>query len=527
MTFLNKKLWKTSIKYKLVIASTLFITFTVFLCWIVFKNFLILYYEHSRTELLGNTYEQINSIYNGDYYDSNEFNADGDELFGPNMKDDIALSLERLSTNKNISLYIFDIYYNNPNIFLNVSYPPAKSLTYNQREILSTRVQEYYTDESNSLKEKNLLKTSDEYNVYRVYDNRMGSQYIELFGSLDNDSTIYLRTNLESMQESVNIANKFLAFVGFFASLIGVIIMYFISKSFTKPILDLSDIAKRMSNLDFDAKYNVNTVDEIGTLGISINSLSEKLERTISELKSANNELQTDIQKKIEIDEMRKDFLSNVSHELKTPIALIQGYAEGLKENINEDEESRVFYCEVIIDEAAKMNQMVKKLLTLNQIEFGNNQLNIERFDILTVIESVIASTEILFKQNNVSLKFENTEPIYVWADEYMIEEVITNYISNALNHVANANIIKVNVVRKQGIVRISIFNTGKNIPEDDIDNIWVKFYKVDKARTREYGGSGIGLSIVKAIMTSMNQECGVINHEDGVEFWFELDANI
>lgn len=527
MTFLKNKLWKTSIKYKLVGVSTLFITFTVFLCWIVFKNFLIIYYEHSRTELLGSTYEQANAIYNGDYYDSGEYDTDIDGFLGPIMKDDIALTLERISTNKNISLYIFDIYYNTKNIFLNVSYPPEKSLTYNQRAILSARVQEYYANESNNQKEKSLLQSSQQYNIYRVFDNRMNSQYIELYGILDNDSTIYLRTNLESMQESVSIANKFLGFVGFFASLIGVILMYFISKSFTKPILDLSDIAKRMSNLDFDAKYNVNTVDEIGTLGTSINRLSEKLERTISELKSANNELETDIIKKTEIDEMRKEFLSNVSHELKTPIALIQGYAEGLKENINEDEESRDFYCEVIIDEADKMNQMVKKLLTLNQIEFGNNQMNIERFDIITVLESVITSTEILFKQKNVTLQFNHTDPIYVWADEYMIEEVIMNYISNALNHVADANIIKVNIVRKQGIVRISIFNTGRNIPEDEIDNIWVKFYKVDKARTREYGGSGIGLSIVKAIMTSMNQKCGVINREDGVEFWLELDANI
>ena len=355
----------------------------------------------------------------------------------------------------------------------------------------------------------------------------MDSQYIELFGSLNNGSTIYLRTNLESMQESVNIANNVLGVVGVFASVVGIIIMYFISRSFTKPILDLSDIAKRMSNLDFDIKYKVNTSDEIGTLGTSINTLSEKLEATISELKSANNELKTDIQKKIEIDEMRKEFLSNVSHELKTPIALIQGYAEGLQENVIDDEENRNFYCEVIMDEADKMNRMVKKLLTLNQIEFGNNQLNFERFNIILILESVINSTDILFKQKNVRLEFNKKEPVYVWADEYMIEEVITNYISNALNHVSGENIIKVDVIKKENTVRISIFNTGNNIPEDEINKIWGKFYKVDKARTREYGGSGIGLSIVKAIMDSMNQKCGVNNYEDGVEFWFEVDSKI
>jgi signal transduction histidine kinase len=242
------------------------------------------------------------------------------------------------------------------------------------------------------------------------------------------------------------------------------------------------------------------------------------------ELKRANNELQIDIQKKTEIDEMRKEFLSNVSHELKTPISLIQGYAEGLVENVNEDEESRNFYCEVIIDEANKMNQMVKKLLTLNELEFGSNQVNFERFDIVQLINSVLWSTEILFKQKQVTLHFDEKEPIYVWADEYLIEQVVTNYINNALNHVDGKKIIEIKLIPRDNVLRVAVFNTGNRIPDDELDKIWVKFYKVDKARTRKYGGSGIGLSIVKAIMNSHNKECGVVNHSKGVEFWFELD---
>ncbi|MDF2590463.1 MAG: hypothetical protein K0S41_4306, partial [Anaerocolumna sp.] len=367
--------------------------------------------------------------------------------------------------------------------------------------------------------------STDVYSIYKIFDSRLESNYVELFGILNGDNIILMRTNLESMHESVIIANKFLSYVGVIAVIIGTIIMFYISKRFTKPILQLAGIAKKMSDLDFDVKYNVNTKDEIGELGGSINILSEKLESTISELKVANNELLSDIQDKIQIDEMRKDFLSNVTHELKTPIALIQGYAEGLKDNINDDEESREFYCEVIVDEARKMNNMVKKLLSLNQIEFGKNTVNIERFDIVALIKSVLASTDILFQQKEILLYFDYKEPIYVWADEYMIEEVVTNYISNALNHVDDPRIIEIKLIQKDDVVRIAVFNTGANIPVEDIDKIWIKFYKVDKARTREYGGSGIGLSIVKAIMTSHNQECGVINHETGVEFWFELDT--
>ena len=218
-------------------------------------------------------------------------------------------------------------------------------------------------------------------------------------------------------------------------------------------------------------------------------------------------------------------FLSNVSHELKTPIALIQGYAEGLYDNINDDSGSREFYCEVIIDEAGKMNKMVKKLLTLNQIEFGKNTLSFERFDITELVKQVINSASLLAGQKGAVINMPDYEPVYVWADEYMVEEVVTNYISNAANHVAGAMRIDVNIERRGDVVRISVFNTGNRIPEDELDKIWIKFYKVDKARTREYGGSGIGLSIVKAVMNSMNRQCGVLNHEDGVEFWFELDS--
>jgi len=231
-------------------------------------------------------------------------------------------------------------------------------------------------------------------------------------------------------------------------------------------------------------------------------------------------ELQDDIEKKIQIDEMRKEFLSNVSHELKTPLALIQGYAEGLQECINDDAESREFYCDVIIDEADKMNRMVKKLLTLNQLEFGNDQVVMERFNMTELITGVANSTKILREQKNIRLELENPEEAWVWGDEFKVEEVITNYMSNAINHADGEKVIRVFYT-----CSVSVFNTGQPIPEEDLDKIWVKFYKVDKARTREYGGSGIGLSIVKAIMDSLHQQCGVINHEDGVEFWMELST--
>lgn len=281
-----------------------------------------------------------------------------------------------------------------------------------------------------------------------------------------------------------------------------------------------------MAALDFDARYVSGGKDEIGELGNNFNVMSEQLEQAISELKSANVELQKDIDKKTQIDEMRREFLSNVTHELKTPIALIQGYAEGLKDNINDDEESREFYCDVIIDEAAKMNEMVKKLLNLNQLEFGEDQVNMERFDLNAVIKGVLQSSDILIRQKEAKVLFTGGDPLYVWGDEFKVEEVITNYLTNALNHLDYDHTIEISCKKEGNVVKTTVFNTGDPIPEEDLDKVWVKFFKVDKARTREYGGSGIGLSIVKAIMDSFHQQCGCQNYDNGVAFWFTLEAD-
>ena len=282
-----------------------------------------------------------------------------------------------------------------------------------------------------------------------------------------------------------------------------------------------------MKQLNFEAKYESDEKykNEIDILGQNMNELSETLETAIRDLKNANVALKQDIEHKEEIDAMRKEFLSNVSHELKTPIALIQGYAEGLKEGINDDAESRDFYCEVIMDEAAKMNIMVKKLLTLNQLEFGNENATMERFDIVEMVKNYVKSADLLAKQKDVTVMVGDYPPIYVWGDEFRIEEVLQNYYSNALNHIDGERKIEIKLTRMDNKVRVSVFNTGKPIPEDSIGHIWEKFYKVDKARTREYGGSGVGLSIVKAIMESMNQAYGVINYDNGVEFYFELET--
>ena len=375
---------------------------------------------------------------------------------------------------------------------------------------------------------RTIISSNDKYTLQKVYDERLGDYYLEIWGTLDNGYSIILRTPIQGIKDNVNISTTLIKYVGGAILVVGIISAFVVSTYITRPIKQLSDIAERMSEMDFDARYEGSDKGEIGLLGKSMNNMSEKLEHNIAELKKANLELKKDIDKKEKLEIMRTDFLSNVSHELKTPIALIQGYAEGLKEGITADPVSMEFYCDVIMDEANKMNTMVKRLLTLNQIEFGNDEPDMERFNINELIASVVDANAIRAGQKNMSIVFDNrNEQNFVWADEYKTEEVLTNYISNALNHCDGKQAIEVRTSKSEdgATITVTVYNSGRNIAEEDLERIWEKFYKTDKARTREYGGNGIGLSIVKAIMESMGQEYGVRNVSDGVEFWFTLDC--
>lgn len=349
--------------------------------------------------------------------------------------------------------------------------------------------------------------------------------FYSLYGILDNDLIIVLRMPVEQLTRSINFAVSFFAFVSFAFILIEIAAVIIISNTFTSPIIEMSRIAKKMSNLDFDALVKVKSRDEIGELGNSMNELSMKLKKNISELKSANLEMSRSIEERKQIEDMRSEFLSHASHELKTPIALIQGYAEGLKDSVNDDPESRDFYCDVIIDESAKMNKLVMRLINLNHLESGTEALTIERFDITDLTKSIINASDILIKQKEAMVTFEHKDPIYVWADEFMTEEVITNYFSNAIHYVKPGGNIRVWFEEKDNVVRINVYNEGNTIDEKHIDKLFIKFYKADEARTREYGGSGIGLSIVEAIMKAHNMDYGVYNEKDGVVFYAEFDT--
>jgi signal transduction histidine kinase len=474
------------------------VTGTVLMCWFLNTVFLEHYYVKNKQKTLLDSYAIIDAASESDQLYSSEFDV----------------TFENLCANGNITVMI-----------IQPDHTIVRSSVNDTQKMLIEFTDIIFGEKEN---EVTVLEQETNYEIQRQTDRRLDSEYLVLYGTLSNGNLILMRSALESIRESVKIANQFLGYSALFAVILSGVAAVFISKRVTNPLLELTDISKRMAELDFEVKYHVRgrRKNEIDELGKHMNELSGALENTISELKSVNNRLQIDIEKKDQIDQMRREFLANVSHELKTPLALIQGYAEGLAECVNDDVESRNFYCEVIMDETDKMNRMVKKLLTLNQLESGSETISVERFELTELIRGVLQSVEILMKQGGIRVTDFPKEPIYVWADEFLVEEVITNYLSNAIHYAAGSKEIRIFYEKKDGCVRVNVFNSGIGIPESDIDKIWTKFYKVDKARTREYGGSGIGLSIVKAVAEALHRECGVQNEVDGVTFWFEIDTS-
>lgn len=459
---------------------------------IVLENF----YIYSKTATIKQVYQKVNNYYNTE-----------------NSNVDLETELKKIAYKNNFDILIKT----DTNLIIFTS----------DREFLSST---YILKDINEIKSKSIEENETKINVKVTTDEVNNVSYMFLTGILDNGYVLYIRMPISPIEESVKISNTVLLMIGGITLVVAGIIASFISRKFTNPILQLNDIANKMAKLDFSKKYRItDTEDEINELGRSINTMSDKLESTIKELQKNNTELEKDIEEKSKIDEMRKQFISDVSHELKTPIALIQGYAEGLIENVNSDEESRKFYAEVILDETNKMDKLVKQLLELMKLEYGKREFDNEKFNINELINEVLRKCSVMINEKNIKVYFENKEPTYVYADEFYMDQIITNYLTNAIKHaeeVEKETKIEIKVEKVSNKIRVSVFNTGENIPEEDLQRIWGRFYKLDSSRNRQDGGSGIGLALVKAIMNNYQNEYGVKNKKNGVEFYFDMDIS-
>lgn len=494
MKKVNKKY--NSIRFKLFI--TLAISVAVIILFLIILNNIVLesFYLYTKQGALVDIYDEVNKYYNMNQSEKVITNI----LSNYAIKNNYDIILE---TQDGINLY-----------------------TSNENFIQTINEMNALRNDGN----KNVIYINKNVNIKKIKDPSNNITYMLLSGTLDNNYSLYIRMPISSIQESVKISNTFLYLIGGITLIIAAIIITFISKRFTEPIQELNEIAEKMARLDFSKKFHPKDVDdEIDDLGKNINIMSDKLEGTIQQLRNSNVELEKDIEEKSKIEEMRTQFISDVSHELKTPIALIQGYAEGLVENVNSDEENRQFYADVILDEANKMDKLVKQLLELMKLEYGKREFQNANFNITELIQEVIRKSKVMLEENKIDVKIEMPDEVMVYADEFYIEQVVTNYVTNAIKHVKeifNEKYIKVTIEKRKrkDKVRISVFNTGDNIEEENLQRIWRRFYKVDSSRNRANGGTGIGLSLVKAIMNNYNNDFGVRNKDTGVEFYFDLD---
>ena len=494
MAELKEKLKSVRVKLFLTMCAVIMI---IVICLIAANNVVLeSLYMYSKTNTVKELYEKINKYY--------EYNASQSQM---------EAELTRIAFNNS-----FDIYIKTPANILVFSTDRDFYNTLNRLNNIATETGEQ------------IVYKDEEITIKKINDEKNNLTYLFLSGNLNNGYSLYIRIPIVPIEESVRISNNALIIIGAIAIVIAAFIASFVSKKFTDPILQLNDIANKMAKLDFSQKYRItDTEDEINELGKSINTMSDKLEITIKQLRANNSELERDIEEKSKIDEMRKQFISDVSHELKTPIALIQGYAEGLIENVNKDEESKKFYAEVILDESNRMDKLVKQLLELMKVEYGKREFENKKFNIVELIQEVIRKCNVMLEEKGIQVDFDPQGITEVVADEFYIEQVVTNYFTNAVKHAEEINgkkeiKIRIEKIEEQKKIRISVFNTGKQISPDDIGKIWTRFYKADSSRNREDGGSGIGLALVKAIMTNYQNKYGVINKDNGVEFYFELD---
>lgn len=355
-------------------------------------------------------------------------------------------------------------------------------------------------------------------------DQMLRIDFMVLERQLQSGDVLIIRQPLAPIAESVVAAAQFMSLTGLLTLLAGCVGAFFFSQRFTQPILELKQIAQSMAKLDFAQKCKVNRDDELGELGNSINHLSDQLDTAISALNQKNQQLLADVEKERALDKMRKIFVSNVSHELKTPLSLILGYAEGLKENVVQDKESKDFYCSVIIDEAEKMDKLVKDLLNLSQLESGLFALSRTDFDFCLLLRDIKKKYLSVLDEKLISLEINLPASQWVNGDPRRIEQVLLNLFTNALNYAKGSKQIKIWLEDAGNVIRFFIYNTGQPIPENSLEKIWTSFYKTDAARTRENGGYGLGLSIVRAIQEQHGNGYGVRNTADGVIFWFDLN---
>ena len=287
----------------------------------------------------------------------------------------------------------------------------------------------------------------------------------------------------------------------------------------SKPVIKLSQTARKMAGLDFSSACSVTSADEFGELSANLNVMAEKLQQTLANLEAANTQLEKEVEKERRLLEERRELADSLSHEMKTPIGVIRAFAEGLQDEA--DEEERQKYYKIIISETERMNGLITALLDLSALESGASELTPERFDLVELVE--IVAGRLLLDIPDIDFELQHELPehrSFVSADKKRMEQVLDNLIVNARKNVRPGGIVKLSLTKENGLLHFSVYNQGPAIPQENLQKIWTKFYR---ERNSTYSGSGLGLAIVSQILNMHGLPYGVENLSDGVQFYFSI----
>lgn len=418
--------------------------------------------------------------------------------------------------------YIFQLE-ENYNIRVNII--PFERILFNKENIKNKNKFNSTSSFFKSLTKKDIASLNSGEKIIRIIKhNRFRGHFIALAYKIPNeDRLIILSSPIAQIKEAVSAASEFLLMASSITLLLGSIAVYFSAKKISNPIIKINSVAKSMASLDFTKKISLNTNDELQELAENINFLSSELEGTITNLNLANQKLLIEIEKERKIEKMRKIFISNISHELKTPIAVIGGYAEALSDNIIQNNENRIFYSSTILKESEKMAKIVNELLLISKLESDTFSFQMEIFNMSESVETILKKFTLHLKKKNISIVKNFQTSLSAYGNKEKIESCIENLLSNSISFVNENGIISITLKQTLVSTLFEITNSGEQIPEDKIDNIWLAFYRADEARSRDLGGTGLGLSIIKSIIDKHNGRYGCKNLEKGVLFWFEL----
>ncbi len=390
------------------------------------------------------------------------------------------------------------------------TYAQKYNITINMRDKVNTRhMQRYELDENN---EGNRITR------------HKGMQHLEYYKLLPTGQFITLRISMDSIQSTVGIVNEFYIYEGI-AILIGsLFFVYVFSLHITRPIIALNSIIRGMVNMDFSYRANIKSGDELEELGDNINFLSFELEKNIGQLKLSNMKLKDEVEKRRKIDELRKEFIASVTHEIKTPVTVINTHAEMLLYDLIENKEEGKEYLKTIMSEGDNISTLLNELIKLIKLEEKIVDIKMEKLELFDLLREESSKYKIDLVNKNVSLILNLEENLTALGDEFKIRQVVNNLLSNGVSYVDNGGELRINLETVGDQARVEIINTGSSIPEDKLENIWKAFYRVEESRNRKYGGTGLGLTIVNEILERHGSKFGVENIEDGVMFWFTLE---